>query len=255
MTATMLSVLIVARNEEHNLPDCLESAKFADEIVVVLDRSTDGSAEIARRAGALVIDGSWPNEGERRNAGIAQCRGEWIIELDADERISPELKAELRRVLPGAEPGYYIIPFHNYIGGVWVRWGWGAYNGVAAKAALFSGGAKIWGDGEVHPGITLTGNKGRMTGHIEHFVDADIAAMFQRLNRYSSAAARDAVLKGKRPPGLRILRQFFSRFIRSYWQRKGYREGWRGLALGVFSALYPVLTYIKICELDSLRGR
>ncbi|MFM7418506.1 MAG: glycosyltransferase, partial [Alphaproteobacteria bacterium] len=82
-----LSILIVARNEEARLPDCLASASFADEIVVVLDRTTDGSAALARAAGALVLEGAWELEGDRRNAGIAACSGDWILELDADERV------------------------------------------------------------------------------------------------------------------------------------------------------------------------
>jgi glycosyltransferase involved in cell wall biosynthesis len=254
MDRPLLSVLIVARNEEVNLPDCLKSAAFADEMVVLLDRSTDNSAAIARESGAVVIEGNWPNEGQRRNFGIKQCRGQWILELDADERISPELRDELQQKLKDLPFGHYVVPFHNFIGGVFVQYGWGAYNGVGGKAALFARDAKIWGDGEVHPEITLIGVKGRTTGHIDHYVDADINALFQRLNRYSSAAARDAFAAGKIPGALNTMRRFFSRFIRSYLQLQGYKEGWRGLALALFSGLYPVFTYLKIRELQSRKG-
>lgn len=250
----MLSVLVVARNEERNLPACLDSAEFADEIVVILDRSTDGSAAIARGRGARVVEGSWPNEGERRNAGIACCQGDWIIELDADERISPVLREELRQRLPGLKPGHYLIPFRNHIGGVPVRWGWGAYNGVGAKAALFSRGMKRWGDGEVHPKIFLDGESGRLQNPIEHFVYDDVAAMFDRLNRYSSAAAREAVRQNRIPGPAATARRFFSRFLKSWVQRQGWREGWRGAALALFSGLYPVLTYIKAREIESRGG-
>ena len=100
----MLSALVVARNEERQLAACLETLRFADEIVVALDRSTDRSAEIARNFGARVVEGEWPLEGERRSAGVKACRGDWIIEVDADERVTPGLAEEVRRVI-AATPG------------------------------------------------------------------------------------------------------------------------------------------------------
>ncbi len=249
MPRQALSVLVVARNEEVHLPDCLASAAFADEIVVVLDRSTDGSAEIARAAGARLIEGGWPVEADRRNAGIAACAGPWILELDADERVSPELRAELEPVLAAPGADFYLISFHNFIGDIWVRHGWGAYNGTAAKRALFRKGHKLWGAGEVHPKITFTGTGGILAGHIDHYVYADSSALFARLDRYASAAARDGIRSNQVPEVTTTTRRFFSRFLKSYISRKGHREGWRGVALALFSGLYPVLTHLKILEL------
>jgi glycosyltransferase involved in cell wall biosynthesis len=249
MSREALSVLIVARNEESQLPACLASAGFADQVVVVLDRSADRSAEIAQDAGALVVEGAWPAEADRRNFGIAQCAGPWILELDADERISAALRAELAQVLAAPEADYYLVPFHNHIGGVWVRHGWGAYNGTAAKRALFRKGHKEWGEGEVHPRIGFQGRGGSVSGHIDHFVYPDTSALFARLDRYAAAAARDGMRRGETPKVRTTLRRFFSRFLKSYWSRKGHREGWRGVALALFSGLYPVLTHIKILEL------
>ena len=91
MSPPRLSALIVARNEEARLPDCLASVAFADEVVVVLDRSTDSSASIAAFAGAKIVEGSWELEGDRRNAGLDACSGDWILEVDADERVNAEL--------------------------------------------------------------------------------------------------------------------------------------------------------------------
>ena len=102
MSPPRLSALIVARNEEQRLPACLASVVFADEVVVVLDRSTDGSADLARAAGARVVEGAWELEGERRNAGIAACSGDWVLEVDADERVSPDLAQAVRRVIAEA---------------------------------------------------------------------------------------------------------------------------------------------------------
>ncbi|MBF0560766.1 MAG: glycosyltransferase family 2 protein [Alphaproteobacteria bacterium] len=253
MSRPRLSVLIVARNEETRLEDCLTSASFADEVVVVLDRSTDRSRDIAIRLGGKAIDGEWQNEGNRRNFAIAQCNGDWILELDADERISSELRQELSELLSDEvlTPGRYVIPFHNHFCGIGVRRGWGAYNGVAAKACLFARGMKVWGDGEVHPPIKLSGEKRYLTGHIDHFVDDDIHSMVLRLNWYSTGAAKNSLAQRKIPTLTGTIRRSFSRFLRSYLIKKGCLEGWRGLALALFSGLYPLLTYIKIQEIKS----
>ena len=250
-----LSVLVVARDAAGQLGECLASASFARETVVVLDRCTDRSAEIARQSGARVLEGSWPVEADRRNAGIALCTSVWILELDADERVSEALRRELPAAMGRAEHAFYYVPMHNYIGDVWVKHGWGAYNGVAAKPCLFRNGAKSWGAGEIHPSISLTGESGRLIGHIDHYVDADVGSVIRRLDRYSDAAAQDVVSTGQRLYVHRTIRRFFSRFLKSYWQRRGYKEGWRGVLLALFSGLYPVLTHIKALDLRERADR
>jgi len=248
MTASTLSLLIVARNEAGRIADCIENGLWADEVVVLLDRSEDDTGAIAERLGAKIVTGGWGNEGERRTAGIEACSCDWIVELDADERLSPALQTEIRHNLSSDIADYFVIPFRNYVGNRWVAHGWGAYNGVAAKACLFRRGHKQWLGGTVHPAIRLDGRRGALVGHIDHYVDDNIAEMYDRLNRYSSAAAIDAIARGEQPGALSTFRRFFSRFIKSYWQRRGYREGRYGVALALFSALYPVLTHIKILE-------
>ena len=245
--APMLSALVVARNEERQLAACLESLRFADEIVVLLDRTTDGSLDIAKGFGARVGEGAWPLEGERRSAGVAACRGDWIIEVDADERASPGLAAEVRRVI-AATPGdaYFLIPIANHIGGRLIRWGWGAYNGAAMRAALYRPGGKVWGKGRVHPPVSYTGERLKLEQPIDHFVDRDLSDLFGRLNSYTDAAAADAIDKGQTPTFRSAFRRLFSRGWKSYVARRGYREGAYGLALALFSALYPMLIYLKV---------
>lgn len=243
----MLSALVVARNEERQLEACLETLRFADEIVVALDRTTDGSAEIARRMGARVVEGAWPLEGERRTAAVKACRGDWIIEVDADERVTPALAEEVRRVI-AATPGdaYFLIPIANHVGGKLIRFGWGAYNGAAMRAALYRPGGKIWGRGRVHPPVRYTGERRVLEHPIDHYVDRDLSDMFRRLNSYSDAAAADAIDRGEIPSFRAAFRRLFSRAWKSYVARRGYREGAYGVALALFSALYPMLTYLKV---------
>jgi glycosyltransferase involved in cell wall biosynthesis len=248
-----LSALVVVHDEERHLPACLETLRFADEVVVVLDRCTDGSREIAAAAGAVLVEGAWEREGPRRHAGIEACAGEWILELDADERASPELAAEIRARIETAPHGYFLVPFDNYIGARHVAHGWGAYNGVAKKPCLFAKGAKLWGGQRVHPRLTLAGARMELQGKIVHHVDRDLADTFARLNRYTTLAAADALETGERPRLRPALRRMLSRFWKSYVARRGYREGAYGIALGLFSALYPMLVYLKVATAEGRR--
>jgi glycosyltransferase involved in cell wall biosynthesis len=241
-----LSALVVARNEEARLAACLEHLRFADEIVVALDRSTDGSAAIARRCGARLLEGAWEIEGERRNAAIAACRGAWILEVDCDEHVTPALAAEIRTAIAAVGDGYFLVPMANHIGGRLVRHGWGAYNGVARKAALFRRGAKHWGAGRVHPKIELLGARRELHASMNHFVYRDVSDMLRRLDRYTDLAALDALERGTAPGLARSLRRVFSRAWKSYVARRGYREGAWGVALAMLSGLYPLLIYLKV---------
>jgi glycosyltransferase involved in cell wall biosynthesis len=240
-----LTALVVVQNEEAQLGACLTTLAFADEIVVVLDRSTDRSAEIAKAAGARILEGGWPIEGDRRAAGIEASSGEWILEVDADERVTPALADEIGKAIAGATPGYFLIPFANHIGGRLVRHGWGAYNGVSMKPCLFAKGAKLWGRQRVHPKIEMTGTRRELTNAMTHYVYKDVADAIHRLNRYSSLNAEQMREDGRIGTLWPNLRRMLSRFWKSYVARRGYREGLYGLLLGLFSALYPILSYLK----------
>ncbi|HYM32515.1 MAG TPA: glycosyltransferase family 2 protein, partial [Candidatus Cybelea sp.] len=235
MTATRrLSALVVAHNEERQLAECLSRLTFADEIIVVLDRCTDRSADIAHAAGARLVVGSWPIEGDRRNGGIDACSGDWILEVDADERVSPELAAEVRATIQTASPGYFLIPFDNYIGQRLVRYGWGAQWGVSAAPRLFSRGAKRWGGQRIHPKLELQGPKRFLRSPMEHLVDRDISDMIRRLDRYTTARAADLRASGDIGTLGHNIQRVFSRFWKCYVARKGYREGAWGFLIALF---------------------
>lgn len=246
MSGPLLSALVVAHDEEHQLADCLACLDFADEIVVVLDRCRDRSREVARRYSARLVEGAWEREGPRRHAGIAMCRGVWIIEVDADERVTPELAAEIRRVAAASTAVWHLIPVDNYVGTRLVRWGWGASFGRSAHAALFRNGAKQWGDQRVHPTVSLAGEQGKtLSSRLHHHVDRDISEMLQRLDRYTSAHAQDLRESGEIGSYGRNLRRIVSRFCKCYIGRRGYREGPYGFLIALCAALYPILSYLK----------
>lgn len=246
MMQPAVSALVVARDEEHQLAECLACLDFADETVVVLDRCRDRSREIALHFTDRLIEGAWEREGLRRNAGIEACRGEWIVEIDADERVTTALAAEIRRIVETSTAAWHLIPIDNYVGDRLVRWGWGGSFGRSAHAALFRKGAKQWGDQRVHPTVTLAGAQGAtLSSRLIHYVDQDISAMLQRLNRYTSARAQDLRDCGDIGSYGRNLRRIASRFWKCYILRKGYREGPYGFLLALCAALYPILSYLK----------
>ena len=241
-----LSALVVAHNEEAQLADCLETLRFTDEIVVVLDECTDRSKEIASGFGAKLVEGAWDMEGPRRNAGIDACSGEWIVEVDADERVPAALANEIREAIKFASPGYFLIPFDNYIGDRLVRHGWGGSWGVSATERLFSKGAKRWGESQrIHPKTHLTGPKRWLKNRMVHRVDDNISDMIRRLDRYTAAKAADMRANGTREGFWRNFRRLFTRFGKCYFSRKGYKEGHYGFLIALFAAIWPMLSWLR----------
>lgn len=244
--SAQVSALVVAHNEEARLADCLERLRFAGEIVVVLDRTTDRSEEVARRFTDRILKGAWEIEGDRRNAGIEFCRGPWILEVDADERVDEALAREIADTVQTSAHDFHEIPVDNYVGDRLVRHGWGASFGRSAYAGLFRKGAKSWGRERVHPKLTFRGSKGPRLKHpVRHFVDRDIADMIGRLNRYTSLRAIDLRESGDPGSFAHNIRRIFSRFWKCYVARKGYREGGYGFVIALCAALYPILSYLK----------
>ena len=241
-----LSAVISVHNEEKNLAACLKRLVFSDEIVVVLDRCTDKTRAIAEIFTDQIVEGAWEIEGDRRNAAIKACHGEWIFEIDADEHVTDELAQEIQTTIIHSKFDWHEIPVDNYIGKRLVRYGWGASYGKAAYPGLFKKNSKIWGRQRVHPSLSWRGTKGPMlAGRINHYVDRDISDMIKRLDAYSTARAKDLIETGNVGSTGNNLRRFFSRFIKCYLFRKGYREGVYGLMIAICAGLYPLISHIK----------
>jgi glycosyltransferase involved in cell wall biosynthesis len=246
VNAPRLSALVVAHDEERQLAECLACLAFADEIVVVLDRCRDRSREIALGFTERLVEGAWEREGPRRHAGIEACRGQWVLEIDVDERVTRELAREIRWVADTSTAAWHLIPVDNYIGARLVRWGWGASFGRSAHAALFRRGAKHWADQRVHPTVSLSGEQGEtLSSRLLHYIDRDISEMLGRLDRYTGARAQDLRDSGDIGSYGRNMGRIVSRFWKCYIGRKGYREGPYGFLIALCAALYPILSYLK----------
>lgn len=252
-----LSALLCVHNEEQRLSACLAALSFCDEIVVVADRCGDGTEALARHYGAKVVSGIFPIEGPRKHAGIARCTGDWILELDADEGVTPALAREVRETVERADAAdWYQIPIDNYVGDQLVRHGWGGSFGTASAARLFRRGVKSWKAERVHPGAKLDGAYGgRLKTALNHMVDEDIADMFARLGRYTDLKAQDLAdsgkIKGLGDDAFRGAR----RFLKCYVSRKGYKEGDLGFLISLMAGLYPILSNLRAREILRTRAQ
>jgi glycosyltransferase involved in cell wall biosynthesis len=241
-----LSVVLCVHNEEKVLEACLERLSFADEVVVLLDRCTDGSHEIARRHAHRVVSGAFPLEGPRRAAAAGLASGDWIFEVDADEIVSSPLAAEVRAVV-NSEPDadFFQVPIENYVGDHLIRHGWGGSFGTTSVARLFRRGVKSWGLEHVHPTVRLTGKQGRTLRHgIAHRVDTDIGDMMRRLERYTALRAADLTQRPRGGVASNLFRAV-RRFYKCYVSRKGYREGDWGVLIALMAALYPLISTLR----------
>lgn len=245
-----ISALVCAHDEEARLGACLAKLGGFDEVVVVADRCSDTTAAVARRAGARVVEGDFPLESARKEAGLALCTGDWVLEVDADEHVTPELAAEVRTAVATAQGDWFKVPLDNYVGDVLVRFGWGGSFGTTLGGRLARRGAKRWKADRVHPGVVFDGAcAGVLRSPLLHYVDDDLSDMMMRLNRYTTLRATDLADRGD-PGGLwdNVFRGF-RRFWKCYVGRKGRREGDLGFMISLMAALYPVISHLKAKEI------
>jgi glycosyltransferase involved in cell wall biosynthesis len=251
-----LSALVCVRDEERNLAACLRRLGFADEIVVVLDRCSERSAEIARRHADRVVIGTFPLEGSRQAAGAEACAGDWILEIDADERVGDALAEEIRQTVSSAvTASHFLVPVDNYVGARPVRHAWDGFFGASAATRLYRRGCKHWHSRHVHPRATLDGAAGgRLCHPLARHVDDDVSEMIRRLDRYSEARALDLIDANRvgslGSAALLGLRRFWNCYVR----RRGYREGRWGLRIAVMAGSFAFLPVLRAHLLLARRG-
>jgi glycosyltransferase involved in cell wall biosynthesis len=245
-----LSVIVIARNEERDLPGCLASvAGLASEIILADSGSTDATAEIARRAGAKVIFKEWQGYGRQKQAALDAAAGPWALNIDADERVSPELAAEIRRLLEAApsENGFHI-PFRHYFLGRRLRFG---RFSTETHLRLFKKSAARYGEAQIHEGIRVEGATGRVArGHIEHLSYHDIHEYLDKCNRYTSMIARARYDAGQRFHPWHHARLPFEFLVR-YVLKLGFLDGGPGLTYALLSSYYVWLKFLKLRDIEA----
>lgn len=244
-----VSVVVITKNEEKRLPDCLKSVAWASDIVVLDDESTDGTKAVATAFGARFIPRKMDIEGRHRNFGYAQAKEKWILSLDADERVTPELAKEIQTLFDkGDIPNNgYSIPRKNYIGSHWIRYG-GWY--PSQQLRLFKKDCFRYKEEEVHPGVDRwKGRPGLLKNDILHYSYNGFTDFISKLNRQTTLEARKWFRTGRKENLPHALWRSFDRFLRSFVKKKGYKDGFVGFMVGVFAALYQILSYAKYWEL------
>ncbi len=244
-----ITALIIARNEEIKIEKTLQSLNFVDEIVVVLDRSTDKTKKICKKYNTSIFSGFWPCEGERRNFGLNKCSSKWILEIDADEIISLKLANEIKQKIKLNKFDYFFIPLLNHVSFQSVKYGWMACLAPDGKFCLFRKESKVWHSGLVHPSYELKGNKGpQFLNYILHFMSNNLSELLQRFNRNSTLHAEELKKKKLSLKKYFSIRKIFSRFIKCYFIRGGYKEGKIGILISVLISIYPYVSAIKSLE-------
>ena len=248
-----LSALIIARNEAKKIEFTLKSLNFVDEIVVILDRSTDETKKIASKYTKEIYEGSWRSEGKRRNFGISKCSSKWILEIDADELVTKPLEKEIIKKLKFNDCDFHYVPMINFIGNRKITKGWMACLAPDGKFCLFRKGTKVWIDGSVHPQYQINGKKGEtLTNSLNHFLSKNISDLLSKFNRNTSLYAIDLRKKGESLNKLTSIRKIFSRFIKSFLTRRGFEFGGLGILIGILCAIYPYVSAVK-CKEDKIK--
>jgi glycosyltransferase involved in cell wall biosynthesis len=244
-----LSVILITKNEALTLKACLDSIDFADEIIIVDSGSTDGTVQLARNAGAVVTEtADWPGFGPQKNRALALARGEWVLSIDADERVTPELAIEMRRVMDEqhAADAYEFSRRSWYCGRFIRHSGWSP----DYVTRLFKRHKARFSEDIVHERLMVDGRIGRLRSVLLHYSYMDFSQVLQKIDNYSTLSARQAYARGKRAGiGKAVLHGLWA-FIRSYFLRLGMLDGAHGLALAISNAEGSYYRYLKIWQLD-----
>ena len=244
----LLSATIICQDEAEKIRGCLESVRFCDEVIVIDSGSTDGTLEIARELADRVVENPWPGYVAQQNFATAQARGVWVLSVDADERVTPELAAEIRRALAGSPgvDGFRISRHVHYLG----RWidhsGWYPER----RARLFRRGRGVWEGVDPHYDVVVDGALGELAGDIEHFTYDDMADHVATLNRFSSILAREHHRRGRRFAWSALLLRPPLEFAKKYLLKRGYRDGPQGFYVACLSAFYVFLKFAKLWEIE-----
>lgn len=245
-----LSGLVCVQGDDGGLADCLRGLSFCDEVVVVLDRGAERAREVARRAGARVVDGIFPLPSQARTAGAAACSGDWILEIEPDERVDRALAWEIRAALQMRPRGdWFEIPVDNYVGEARVRHGWTGAIGADQAVRLCRRGVKSWRAGRRESADLAGESAGALTGAIRRLIGRDVGQLVERLQRESDDCARDLADTGQARGLASALLAGAGGVARSYLLRGGWREGRLGLLVALLSGLHPVLVQMRTAEL------
>lgn len=249
-----VTACIIAYDEEAKIEDCLRSVAFCAERLVVDSHSKDRTRELATALGARVIERDWPGHIEQKNFAIDQATTEWVLCLDADERVTPELRARIEAVLAAPAADGYTVNRRNIYLGAWIRGG-GFY--PDRKLRLFRRGRGRWGGVNPHDHVRLdpAGTIVHLGGDLEHLTYDSIADHLKTIDYFSTIAAGEKLSRGQRLVTLQLLLNPPFKFFKMFVLQAGFVDGWRGLIVAALGAFYVFLRYAKLWEKIHVEGR
>jgi glycosyltransferase involved in cell wall biosynthesis len=246
--AAKLTVLIPCKNERSNIRSCIESVRnIADEILVADSGSTDDTIEIARGLGCRIIEREYINSADFKNWAIPQAENEWVLVVDADERATPELASEIRKVLSLAHPmDGYRVAFRTFFLGYELKhggWSTGTSLRLFRRECRYQ---KVW----VHADVVVTsGRVGKLKHKFLHYTYWSLEQYFEKFNRYTSHGARDMRARGRKPSVLNLLLHPPTNFLKFYILRGGFLDGVPGFLMSALSAYYSFVKHAKLWAL------
>ena len=243
-----LSVIVITKNESSHIGDCLDSVSFADEIIVVDSGSSDNTMNIAKAKGALVTQTTdWPGFGQQKNRALDLATGDWVLSIDADERVTPELAQEIIHELSQPRADAYKIARLSNFEGRWIRHsGWWPDHVLR----LFKRGTARFKDVPVHESVQTASTVAVLKGHFLHYPYANLEVFIAKINMYSTHAAAMMHAKGKKTSVLGATGHAIWTFIRIYLIRLGFLDGKEGFTLAVMAAAGSFFRYNKLLLLN-----
>jgi glycosyltransferase involved in cell wall biosynthesis len=241
MNRPSVSAIVITKNEEKNIERCLSGLSWADEIIVVDSESTDRTIELARKFTSHIFIRPWPGYSRQKNFAIDKASCEWVLSVDCDEIVEERLKQEILEILSGPRlySGFYI-PRKNFIGNRWVRFG-GWYPDYTLR--LFKKGESRFEKRYVHEAVAVIGKKGCLKTPLLHYTYQDLRDYAERQLRYARLAAKQMHENGKKASILDLIFRPFYHFIKCYFFRLGFLDGYLGLRLSVLSSNYVFKKY------------
>jgi glycosyltransferase involved in cell wall biosynthesis len=246
-----LSVTVITKNEAADICRALASVRWADEIIVVDSESTDATVDLARQVATHVVVRPWPGYGEQKNFAASLAAHDWILSLDADERVTPALADEIQATLAAPTHAAYQMPRVTWHLGRWIRTtDWYPDDQVR----LYDRRGAHWTGQYVHEALAVNGSIGRLGGELEHFAYRDISDHLETIDRYTSYAARQMNERGRRAGLVQLAGHPPLAFLRNYLARGGIRDGIPGFIISSLNAYYVFLKFAKLRELNAIQN-
>jgi glycosyltransferase involved in cell wall biosynthesis len=240
-----ISAVIITHNEADRIELCIASLNFCDEVLVVDSHSSDGTRERAIAAGARVIERDWPGYRTQKEFAVHAALHDWVLCLDADERVTPTLRAEIEQLRTEKFPLHagWDMPFRLNYFGEFLRHG---LTYPDRHLRLFDRRRGAWAGKQIHEHVEVTGSIGHLRGDMEHYAYRSLSHQLSKLERYAELMARELHSRGKHAGIGKIVLRPFWRFFSGYVLRLGALDGWRGLVLSLVEANYVRQKYLKL---------